>query len=177
MINLLPQSEKKKLRKEFRLRAAALALGALFALEAFAFVTLIPSYLIVDASTSALTAQLAEKRGASTPGGEATQNELNTIKAEMALLKGKGDETLPSELMAMVLAAKPIGVVVNRFAFARTDTTFTVQLSGNANRPEELIQYRKLLKDNKDHVKDAKYSQSFINKKNDIDFQLTIDFK
>jgi hypothetical protein len=67
--------------------------------------------------------------------------------------------------------------MISRYTYARSDTGFSVQLSGVADRPEDLILFRKLIKDDKEHVKEAKYAQSFISKKTNIDFVLTVDFK
>lgn len=178
MINLLPPFEKKKLQKEFRLRYGIVLLLALLALEIVSFILFIPSYLIVQSSTTSLGAELAEKQGTEALGGDTTQNDLNTIKAEIALLKSKGvNDSPPSQLMAMLLSQKPAGISISHFAYVHTDLGTSAQINGNALTPNDLILFRKLLKDDKDHVKEAKYAQSFINKKTDIDFLLTVDFK
>jgi hypothetical protein len=178
MINLLPAHEKKRLQKEFRLRFGVTLLFALLFVEVCTFVALAPSYLALKNSTAALADDLAAKKSTIVPGGDATQNELAAIQSEMTLLKGKGgSDWTPSQLLSLVLADKPIGVMISRYTYARSDTGFSVQLSGVADRPEDLILFRKLIKDDKEHVKEAKYAQSFISKKTNIDFVLTVDFK
>lgn len=178
MINLLPPFEKKKLQKEFRMRYGIVLLLALLALEIVSFILFIPSYLIVQGSTTSLNTELAEKQGTQALSGDTTQGDLNTIKAEIALLKGKGvNNTPPSQLMTILLSQKPAGISISHFAYVRTDIGTSVQINGNALSPNDLILFRKLLKDDKDHIKEAKYAQSFINKKADIDFLLTVDFK
>jgi hypothetical protein len=178
MINLLPQAEKKKLQKEFRLRYGVVTLLVLFGLECLAFVSFVPSYIALSNSTAKMGADLAAMKTSSPPGGEATQNDLNVIKSEITLLKSGGSkEAPPSQLLSLLLAQKPSGISISRFTYARTDAGVSAQLSGNAGKPEDLILFRKLLKDDKDHVKDARYAQSFINKKSDIDFLLTVDLK
>lgn len=178
MINLLPQSEKRKLQKEFQLRYGVVALLILFGLEIAAFIAFIPSYVALNNSTTKLAADLSVMKSTTPPGGEATQNDLNVIKSEITLLKSTGaKETPPSQMLSMLLGQKPAGIAISRFTYARTDLGISAQISGNAGKPEDLILYRKLLKDDKEHIKDARYAQSFINKKSDIDFLLTVDFK
>ena len=178
MINLLPQSEKRKLQKEFQLRYGVVALLVLFGLEIMAFIAFIPSYVTLNNSTTKLSADLSVMKSTTPPGGEATQNDLNVIKSEITLLKSGGaKETSPSQMLTMLLGQKPAGISISRFTYARTDLGVSAQISGNAGKPEDLILYRKLLKDDKEHIKDARYAQSFINKKSDIDFLLTVDFK
>lgn len=178
MINLLPQSEKKKLQKEFWLRYGVVALLVLSALEVFSFISFVPSYIALTNSTGKMSEELAAMRATTPPGGEATQNDLNVIKSEITLLKSAATkDTPPSQMMSILLGQKPAGIVVTRFTYARTELGVSAQISGNAGKPEDLILYRKLLKDDKDHVKDARYAQSFINKKSDIDFLLTVHFK
>ena len=177
MINLLPQTEKKKLQKEFRLRYTIVLLLALFVTEIIAFASFIPSYMMLHNSVSLLETELVEKKKNTPPEGEATQKDLNTIKSEIALLQESGGNNLaPSRLMTELLSQKPAGVLISRFSYAVSDKSSSVQLSGNAGTREDLLSFQRLLKGN-EHIKDARYSQSFITKKTDIDFVLIVDFK
>lgn len=178
MINLLPQSEKKKLQKEFYLRYGVVVLVVLLILEIVSGVLFIPSYIALSNSTNTMEANLASMKSIALPGGDATQNDLNIIKSEISVLKNNDPlNATPSQLMSVVLGLKPAGIAISRFTYAHAETGNSVQISGNAAKPEDLILFRKLIKDDKEHVKDARYAQSFINRKSDIDFLLTIDFK
>jgi len=177
MINLLPPSEKKKLQKEFRLRYGIVTLLSVFLLELLTIVGIVPSYLSLNTSTNALSQSLAQKKSLTPPETTATQNDLNTIKNEITLLKHSGiKDTPPSDVMSLLLGQKPSGVSITRFSYARSDSGVSAQLSGNANTSEDLLLFRRLLKAN-EHIKDARYAQSFITKKTDIDFLLTVDLK
>ena len=178
MINLLPQHEKKKLRKEFYQRYGVIILIIVFLCEGLLFVSLVPSYLALSASVSGLTAKLEQKKKEILPGGDTAQNELNAIKAEISLLKQGGGvgEIPPSELLAMILAQKPDGVLVSRFAYAHTATAVSVQIGGIGSTRESLLLFQKMLmnKEKNPYITDAKYEQGFLLKKNDIDYVLTI---
>ena len=125
-----------------------------------------------------MSSELAVMKSTTPPGGEATQNDLNTIQGEITLLKSTGTgETSPSQLLSMLLGQKPAGIVISHFTYARTPQGISAQISGNAALPGDLILFKKLIKDDKEHIKKAEYAQSFINKKADIDFLLTVEFK
>ncbi len=178
MINLLPQAEKRKLQKEFWLRYGVLLLFVLFLLEILTSLFVAPSYVIVRNSTNTLAAELANKKGNGIPEEGVTQNDLNVIKGEIVLLKDKGvAEIVPSQVLSMILAQKPTGILISHFTYVHTETGVSAQLSGNAMTTGDLLLFRKLLKDDKEHIKEAKYAQSFINKKTNIDFLLTVDLK
>ena len=175
MINLLPQHEKKKLLKEFRLRFVVLALLTLLLLEVIMFVSFIPSYYSLTAATSDLETSLAFKKKQAPPGSDATQNDLNTIKNEIALLKF-GNETLPSDIMTTVFAAKPQGVNVSRFTYGHSASAISVQLSGVAGTREDLLLFERLLR-NSPLFSNVSHAQNFITKRTDIEFQLTLSLK
>ena len=178
MINLLPQHEKKKLRKEFYQRYGGVLLAVVLICEVSLFVALIPSYLVLNSSVSDLTQKLDQKKKEILPGGDLAQNQLNTITSEIALLKQGGTitETPPTQLLISLLAQKPDGVSVSRFSYLRNPTTVAIQLSGVGSTRESLLLFQKLLsnKQANPHIIDAKYPQSFLLKKNDIDYVLTI---
>ncbi len=178
MINLLPQHEKKKLRKEFYQRYGVVMLAVVLICEASLFVSLIPSYLLLNSSVSDLTQKLDQKQKEILPGGDLAQNQLNAITSEISLLKQGGTiaETPPTQLLISLLAQKPDGVSVSRFSYLRTGAAVAIQLSGVGSTRESLLLFQKVLSNKavNPHIVDAKYPQSFLLKKNEIDYLLTI---
>ena len=179
MINLLPQIEKRKLRKEFYQRYIVVVLLVVLLCEGLLFFSLAPSYLALHASVAGLTETLTEKKKQVLPGGDEAQNELNVIKAEITLLKqGSGTPAIPvSELINTVLAQKPVGVIVRRFAYLQDGHTTSVQIGGVGNTREGLILFQKLLsnKEANPHFSEVKYAQGFLLRKTDIDFILSMN--
>lgn len=178
MINLLPQFEKKKLMNEFRLRFGVAVLCALLMLQVLLFVLFTPSYLSMSITTTNLEADLTEKKTAVLPEGNDIQKGLNAIKGEIALLKPVVSNLSipPSQLMVELFSPKPVGVGVSSFSYGRSGTVVSMQLNGIATTREDLLLYQRLLKENP-HFSDARYAQSFITKKTDIDFSLTVTLK
>ncbi len=179
MINLLPEFEKRKLLKEYRLRAGIIILCSVFFLEILSAVLLAPSYYLIDAAKNALTAELAAKKGVTSSAVEDPQNKGALITSDILLLNpplGSGDIP-PSQILSDILAQKPQGISVSSFAYGRAGTTgASAQLSGVAGTREDLLAFQRMLKENP-RFSDIKYAQSFITKKIDIDFQLTVMIK
>lgn len=178
MINLLPPTEKRKLQKELRLRYSVTALWTFFMLEVILFALLAPSYLKINLTMMGIEDDLAAKKAIAIPGGDNVQNGINKIKSEIALLKptNTSADILVSQLITEIFAQKPEGVSISSFAYGRSGNAVTMQLSGNATTREDLLLFQRLLKENA-RIADAKYSQSFITKKTDIDFMITITLK
>ena len=177
MINLLPQSAKKKLFNGYRLRLSVVILLATLILQIFAGVVFAPSYLAINGTTKTLSAELAAKKQLTPPGGDEAQKKLAQIKGEIALLKpASGAEVLPSQLLADILSYKPDGIGIASYAYANTGGKIQMQLTGTASTREDLLAFQRNLKENP-HFTDNKYSQSFIIQKTDISFQLTVPFK
>lgn len=179
MINLLPQSEKKKLLNEYRLRATAIALCALFVVEILTGVLLSPSYYLINAAEKAVTDELDAKKQSTPAGGEDAKKKIALIKAEVLLLNPPAhpSDIPPSQILGEILAQKPVGIAINSFAFGRASASVVAaQLSGVAGTREDLLAFQRMLKENP-HFSDIKYAQSFITKKTDIDFQLTVTIK
>ena len=178
MINLLPRTEKRKLQQEFRLRYAVTVLWTLFMLEAILLALLVPSYLKINLTMMGIEDDLAAKKAIAIPGGDDVQKGITRIKSEIALLKStNSNANIPiSQLITEIFAQKPEGISIASFSYGRSGEAVTIQLTGNASTREDLLLFQRLLKENV-RIADAKYSQSFITKKTDIDFMITVTLK
>jgi hypothetical protein len=179
MINLLPQFEKKKLLNEYRLRAGIIVLCSVLVMEILAGALLAPSYYRINTAEEALSADLAMKKQLTTNTVEDPQKKIALIKEEAVLLSppAHSSDIPPSQILREILAQKPSGIVINSFSYARMNaSSVAAQLSGVAGTREDLLMFQRMLKENS-HFSDIKYAQSFITKKTDIDFQLTVMVK
>lgn len=178
MINLLPQAEKKKLLQTYRLHLGILVLGAIVILELLAAVLFVPSFYILDSTTTNLADELAQNKKITPEGSDKAQQELADIKGDIAVLTPSKStiDVLPSSIIDELLKQKPEGVGISALAYERNAKESALQLSGTANTREDLLQFQKNLKDDP-MVADSQYSNSFILKKVNIDFTLTITLK
>ncbi len=160
------------------MRYAVTALWTFLMLEVIFFALLVPSYLKINLTMMGIEDELVAKKAIAIPGGNDVQKGINKIKSEIAFLKPSNTnaDIAISRLMSEILAQKPEGISVASFAFGRSGNAVTIQLSGNASTREGLLLFQRLLKENA-LIADAKYSQSFITKKTDIDFMITISLK
>ncbi len=175
MINLLPKSERVHIKKEYKLRVLVLVLKSFLILEVLTAGLFFPSYYIITQRVKGSSDELEAKKKLIPPENAAAASQITEIKGEIVLLKPGAEatpETLPSALLTQVLATKPDGIGISSFAYAVTPT-LSVQLTGISATREDLLQYQRDLKNNP-HVTDAKYGESFITKKSDIPFTLTI---
>ena len=177
MINLLSPVEKKKILKEYHLRLGVVVLNAVFVLELIAVILLVPSYLAIRSSVNALSDELAQRKALVIPGGNEAQQDLDVIKKEIGVLKESiAPESLPSAVVTAVLAVKPEGIDVTSFAYGHSADATLVQVGGVAHAREDLLFFQRSLKANP-RFDEVRYADSFITKKTDINFQLTLKVK
>ncbi len=177
MINLLSPVEKKKILKEYHLRLGVVVLNAVFVLELIAVILLVPSYLAIRSSVNALSDELAQRKALVIPGGNEAQQDLDVIKKEIGVLKESVvPESLPSAVVAAVLSVKPEGIDVTSFAYGHSADATLVQVGGVARTREDLLFFQRSLKANV-RFDEVRYADSFITKKTDINFQLTLKVK
>ncbi len=175
MINLLPTSERAHLKKEYKLRVLVLVLKSFLILEMLTAGLFFPSYYIITQRVKGSSDELAAKKKLIPPENAAAEGQIAEIKSEIALLKPGAEAApalLPSTLLIQALAIKPDGIEISSYAYAATPV-FSIQLTGISATREDLLQYQRDLKNNPRFI-DAKYGESFITKKSDIPFTLSI---
>lgn len=179
MVNLLPQSEKKKLLKMYRLRIGALILVALFVIEVLTMALFLPAFYVLDSVTKNLADELEQKRHMIPEGESSAQQELAAIKKEIAILKPSTEtiDVLPSVILTEILTQKPDGISISTVSYARNLKNAAVQMSGHARASEDMLLFQKNLKQNPRVASTQYANNSFIIKKTDIDFTITVTLK
>ncbi len=178
MINLLPQTEKDRLRREYLLRFGIVVLASVCILEALTFLLFLPTYYALFTSTRDLTKNILERKNL-TPEEDATiGRDLALIKAEIALLRPTDAviDVPPSVLFEEIIRGKPGGIKISAFAYVRGESKPTLQLNGIGETQDDLLAFRRNVQANP-RVSDFKYSTSFITQKANIPFSATINFK
>ena len=179
MINLLPQSEKKKLLKIYALRIGVVVLVATLILEILAAGLFFPAFYVLDLTTTNLTDELDQKKRATPEGETAAQQELATIMKEVAILKPSTNsiDAAPSTVFSEVFAQKPDGISINTVSYVRSLNTAVLQIGGHAQTSEDMLLFQKNLKDDPRVASTQYASNNFIIKKTEIDFTMTITLK
>lgn len=172
MINLLSASEKRKLARERRLRFVVVTLIAVFFVQCLSVALLFPSYYAITLSIGSLRQELELKKAQVSPGGVAIQDSLRAIKKESVLMTPTVASST-SEMISEILREKPRGIAVKGVAFIREAKSIAVQATGIADTRDELVYFQKrLMKDHPERT--ITYADSYITKKRDIDFTMTI---
>lgn len=179
MVNLLPQPEKKKLLKMYRLRIVALVLVAMFVIEILTMVLFLPAFYVLYSVTKNLADELDQKRHMIPEGESSAQQELAAIKKEIAILKPSTEtiDVLPSVIFTEIFTQKPDGIRIGTVSYARNLKNAAVQMSGHARTSEDMLLFQKNLKQNPRVASTQYANNSFIIKKTDIDFTITITLK
>lgn len=175
MINLLPRLEKKNILRERRLRLVVVSLWGFFVLELLAFALFLPAYFTIYISTKSLALELEKNKQLTPKGLSDVETALSDIKKESDLLVPDKVPN-PSEIIWAIVKVKPKGVDLRTVAYSRDPKVIGVQISGNAKTREDLLYFQRMVKA-LDVVADLKSNSTYIQKKTDIDFTLTITLK
>lgn len=179
MINLLPEHEKRRLRKESRQRTGIAAMSILLVLEICMLGVLVGLFLMLTNSVDAREKELFALQESAPSGAEEAKKEIAEIKSEILTLRPASStpNILPSEVFVDVIDRKPAGIALYTVAFAKVGAVPQVQVGGIASTREALIEFQKNLR-NSPRISDVKSaSQNPIIKKTDVEFNLTITVK
>ncbi len=148
MINLLPEQQRKEVRREYFSRLAIVS--CLFASLCFLAGTaaLLPSFILSRAREAALSDQAAVLRHsvelASATGAD---KKLQDAKDRLALLSARLREPVPRELLSLLIGQKKNGITLNRFAFARNPSgAVVITVGGSASDRETLVAFSETLR-------------------------------
>lgn len=145
MINLLPDTGRDSIRREYRSRLVATVLWGVALTSALTAVALLPSYFLSQAKREAVAVELAVAEGARGSVGEGVAAELTAARDAAAALEDIASQTPPSDLVFAALARKPRGVSVTLLQYERTASRETLRIQGEAADRESLIAFRREL--------------------------------
>ena len=177
MTNLLPDSAKRTLRFERRIRVATVALGAAVWTVIAGIVLLIPSYLLSETreqesdTRAALIQKIVTMRQA-----EGISERFQELQNAMSLLATEETEQSVFRLLDAVVAERPAAVSLTRFSVtigAAGDVSVTV--GGNAATRDALVVFRDRLK-TLPRVMSVNLPLSNLAERADIDFSLSVNF-
>jgi len=175
MINLLPTFEKRRLRKEFWLRFAVLALGFVVLAEVITVVSFFPSYYSISMNMSNLTNRLEMGNSRLPKSDGMVQDDVDLLRTNISLLKGTpGDEVTPSYLIDTVARIKGPDITLWEFAYDRTQGVFEVR--GFAKTRDALTLFRKNMRDEKVFTS-ADLPSNLLLKESNIDFTMKVSLK
>lgn len=146
-------------------------------IEITGILLLLPSYAIVRTQHDSLVSGVAQLQQ-TISGKGSVEDELKTHAANIHnFLSDIGiSRYAPSTLIGETLRVRPVGVSTKTIALTRKGESGALQLSGSGATRESLLEYQKNVRD-LPFVEEAHYSESFITRKVDIAYNLTVTLK
>ncbi|MEK7170654.1 MAG: hypothetical protein AAB767_05185 [Patescibacteria group bacterium] len=147
MSNLLPQTEKETIRREYRIRLAIVALWLLFAAVSIASALLIPSYFLSSQKEKAaserfetLSANVRKENAA------AIDSILSGAQSRLSLLSRIPPKVFFHEALTQVVSVKGSKISVEEISFTEgEDGTWKFIIRGRAGNRSALLSYAKAL--------------------------------
>jgi len=177
MINLIPDSEKKRLKKEYYIRLTTVALGLFFVVSTLGALLLVPSFIVLRVSSNELSAELAQLEASiETAGGGDTQEFVEETNRKSALIAAFKKREPTSLLLQSIIQAKTNEVHIRSITFTekRNGKPATVSIRGTADSRTTLVAFTKELES------DSRFGEVNLPLKDlasnrDIPFGLTIE--
>ncbi len=143
MSNLLPQSEKRLLLREYRLRIAVAVLYALGALAAIGAISLAPSLVRIHTLvSSAERAQALEKKTLEQLGAAAVASEFSDTSVALAALVPILASPNVASLVRTVAAVRPAGVSIQSIAYEpKGGVAGSLAIGGTAALRDDMLQF------------------------------------
>lgn len=176
-MNLLPRQEAKKIKQESSMRMIIIVCFLLAILEAVAIFMITPSYILVRSERDSLSQTVEQLKKSISGKGSADEELKNVSKDIKEFVAGEdADKRSVKNLVNTVLTLRPKGITTKSISIIEDKNGKVIQLSGVGDTREVLIEYERLIK-SQDFVNDAKYTDRFIMKKSDINYNLIISLK
>ncbi len=179
MINVLPQTEKKALKKEYRLRLVTVCFIFITILGILSSVSLVPSYVVSKNKEMILENKLTFLNKVN-PDVSLTDLDLyiSKINSTLLLLSNSNPKRIVSEdVILPLLAVKPSGIVITQILYGeRTDGSASLDVRGVAPDRVALQNFKSILESNKKFTTVDLPISNFV-KRSNIDFNITITIK
>ncbi len=181
MINVLPEGEKKTLKKEYWLRLSAMTLSLLGIIGVIATLLLFPSYFL-SASKLSLAEGRLETFNNLNP--DIATYDLNTtiadINTKLGVLSKGGTAAVGDRLLSDLILNRPKGINLTSITYSekvdKVKSTQSFEARGTARDRTTLRNYKTTLDSNPDILKTDIPISDFLERTN-IDFTMTITLK
>lgn len=175
MFNLLPESIKKQITDEYKLRRILVILFALVVLEVISLVFVFPSWVVSDYKEKSSSAK-AKQMESSTINSDinSIKSQIKTINSEMLLLDRFLEYPKVKKYLDVVLNKKTNSILINKFSYASLSTsTAIINIQGVSSTREALVSFKQNLTDSKT-FKTVDLPVSNFTKDKNINFNLTM---
>ncbi|MFZ2522989.1 MAG: hypothetical protein WAW92_01225 [Minisyncoccia bacterium] len=175
MFNLLPDSLKSDVKKEYNLRRLIVALFFVFSLEVTFVVFIFPSWIISNIKLDDNKARVEEiDKNKDDSDSNMVRPIIKSINNELGIIDKSLDYVEVSPVFNAILDKKTNSIKITQFSYTSTgSTTATATLRGISATRESLVNFKKNL-DTIDSLKSVDLPISNYAKDRDIDFAMNI---
>jgi hypothetical protein len=151
MTNLLPEIEKKKIRKEYLMRFFSVFLFFLFFTAVIGCISLMPSFFFTKIHSQVTASKLDDHQiRAENDQQEELYKILSTTQEKLSILDHDDGSLAFEKVLRKVTAKKSSGIRIERIVYAskQEDVLGEISIYGHADRRQDLIDYAEELKKN-----------------------------
>jgi hypothetical protein len=175
MFNLLPESLKDRIKKEYNLRRLIVGFFFILFLQTAFFIFMLPSWMISkykEETSSARVIQLDNSELLS--NSNAIRPVIRSINAELILIDRSLEYPKISPYLDSILSMKTNSIKINQFSFSPNSTsTETINLQGVSATRDSLVNFKKSL-DESGLFKSIDLPVSNFTKDKNISFNMTL---
>lgn len=175
MFNLLPESLKERIEKEYNLRRLIIALFFLFSIQVMFFVFMLPSWMVSKYKEETSTARVAQLDNSELlSNSNAIRPIIRSINAELILIDRSLEYPKVAPYLDSILAIKTSAIRINQFSFVPNSTsTETINMQGIASTRDALVNFKRGL-DDSGLFKNVDLPVSNFTKDKNIAFNITL---
>lgn len=175
MLNLLTLEEKRSIKREYRVRTAAVIVSFLFFISVFAIAGLLPAYFHVTVNLRIKNTDLEALAVASEQeGDDSVALALGRTDTILGFIGSKEvEEKTATQMIEDTLTARPLGVRVTTLSFDVAEGDKILTIGGVADTRASLIEYSRNLSDQPGFLS-ANVPAEDLAQATNIDFRLTV---
>jgi hypothetical protein len=178
MINLIPNQEKKNMRKSFYMRLTALIFTSLGVAVFIGAVALIPAYLLSSVKKDLANVKVSQNTEDQNSEGAAL-TAVNDLKSRVSFIEKRKEQSQQDNFFTSYIAVEQIlksktpDIKITSISYNKSGEKKTISLRGEAGSRERLLLFRKALEENKIFKKVDLPISNFV-KESDIKFYVDL---
>ncbi len=141
MINLIPPESKKGIKREYRLRVAAVCLILIAFAFAMQIALKVPVYILIQSQINAYTHAFSEAEARGTDVGNAVKD-IEKANATAKFLTSAGRPHLYSSIVESMDSLRGNAIAIEQYSFSEKDGGVVIQVVGVALDRQTLVGFR-----------------------------------
>lgn len=177
MINLLPEIEKKKLKKIHSLKVVVLSMYLLALVCVSGAVFLLPTFVLSESKEKSLVEKLAAvKKNNENDKSDTLDAVIDDINSKLKVFPETGEFVFSEDVLAQILAKKTKDISITSVSYVGTGEDKKISVVGRANNREALLNFERDLSTVPQFTGIQLPISNFL-KDNNIDFIIEATFK